>query len=49
MATPIFLPRKSDGWRSMAGYIVHGLAELDMTEQLTFSFFKKEKTLLIKV
>ena len=49
MATPIFLPRKSNGWRSMAGYIVHGVAELDMTEQLTFSFFKKEKSLLIKV
>ena len=27
--------------------IIHGVTESDMTEQLTFSLFKKEKTLLI--
>ena len=31
--TPEFLPGKSHGQRSLAGYIVHGAAELDMTEQ----------------
>ena len=29
--TPVFLPRKSYGWRSLA---VHGIAESDMTERL---------------
>ena len=31
--TPEFLPGNSHGQRSLAGYIVHGAAELDMTEQ----------------
>ena len=34
--TPVFLAGKSHGQRSLAGYI-HGVAELDMTEQLHFT------------
>ena len=29
--TPVFLPGKSQGQRSMVGYIVHGVAESDTT------------------
>ena len=36
--TPVFLPRKSHGWRSLAGYIPWGRKELDMTEGLHFHF-----------
>ena len=32
--TPVSLPRQSHGWRSLAGYSLWGLKELDMTEQL---------------
>ena len=32
-ATPVFLPGKSHGQRSLAGYSPWGLKELDMTEQ----------------
>ena len=32
--TPIFLPEKSHGQRSLVGYIVHGVAESDTTERL---------------
>ena len=32
---PVFLPGKSHGWRSLAGYSPWGHKELDMTEQLT--------------
>ena len=31
-STPVFLPRKSHGWRSLAGYSPWGHKELDMTE-----------------
>ena len=31
--TPVFLPGKSHGQRSLAGYSLWGLKELDMTEQ----------------
>ena len=31
--TPVFLPGKSHGWRSLAGYSPWGLKELDMTER----------------
>ena len=31
-STPVFLPGKSHGQRSLVGYIVHRVAELDMTE-----------------
>ena len=33
---PVFLPGKSHGWRSLAGYIPWGCKELDTTEQLHF-------------
>ena len=33
--TPVFLPGKSHGWSSLAGYSPWGCKELDMTEQLT--------------
>ena len=32
--TPVFLPGKSHGWRSLAGYSPWGHTESDMTEQL---------------
>ena len=37
--TPVFLPGKFHGQRSLAGYIVHGITELNMVERLTLSFF----------
>ena len=30
--TPVFLPRESHGQRSLAGYTVYGVTELDTTE-----------------
>ena len=36
--TPVLLPGKSHGWRSLVGYSPWGLEELDMTEQLHFHF-----------
>ena len=35
LPTPTFLPRKSDGERSLAGYCPGGGKELDMTKRLT--------------
>ena len=32
--TPVFLPGKSHGWRSLAGYSPWGCKESDITEQL---------------
>ena len=37
--TPVLLPGKSHGRRSLVGYIPWGCKELDITEQLHFSFF----------
>ena len=37
-STPVLLPGKSHGWRSLAGYCPWGLKELDTTEQLHFHF-----------
>ena len=34
--TPVLLPRKSHGWRSLVGCSPWGLEESDMTEQLHF-------------
>ena len=34
--TPVLLPGKSHGWRSLAGYSPWGRKELDMIEQLHF-------------
>ena len=44
--TPVFLPGKSNGWRSLAGYCPWGRKELDMTERLHFtSFLRPQKDL----
>ena len=37
--TPVLLPRKFHGWRSLVGYSPWGCKELDMTEQLHFLSF----------
>ena len=37
-ATPVFLPGKSHGWRSLVGYSPWGRKESDTTEWLTLSF-----------
>ena len=37
--TPVFLPGKSHGHRSLEGYSPWGRKELDMVEQLTLSLF----------
>ena len=36
--TPVFLPGKSHGWRSLVGYSPWGRKEWDKTEQLHFHF-----------
>ena len=36
--TPVLLPGKSHGWRSLVGCSPWGREELDTTEQLTFAF-----------
>ena len=36
--TPVLLPGKSHGWRSLVGYSPWGLEELDTTERLHFHF-----------
>ena len=36
--TPVFLPGKSHGQRSLVGYSLRGHKELDMTERLNFHF-----------
>ena len=41
-STPVFLSGESDGQRSLAGYIVHGVRELDMTKQLNMHAQKKD-------
>ena len=38
LPTPVFLPGKSHGQRTLAGYILWGCKELVMTEQLILSF-----------
>ena len=37
--TPVFLPGKFHGWRSLAGYSPWGCKESDMTEQLMLFMF----------
>ena len=39
--TPVFLPGKSHGWRSLTGYSPWGRQESDTTEQLHFLSFSK--------
>ena len=41
--TPVLLPGKSHGWRSLVGCSPWGLEELDMTERLPFHFHALEK------
>ena len=36
--TPVLLPEKSHGWKSLVGCTLWGLEELDMTEWLHFHF-----------
>jgi len=38
-STPVLLPGKSHGQRSLEGYSLQGRKELDMTERLSMSFF----------
>ena len=38
LPTPVFLPGKSHGQRSLAGYSPWGLKESDMTERLTLTY-----------
>ena len=37
--TPVLLPGKSHGWRSLVGYSLWGREESDTTERLHFHFF----------
>ena len=48
LPTPVFLPGKSHGQRSLAGYGLWGCKELDTTEQLTLSFFLIQRYILIE-
>ena len=38
LSIPVFLPREFHGQRSLEGYIVHGIAESNMTERLTHTY-----------
>ena len=40
LPTPVFLPRESQGQRSLAGYSPWGRKESDMNERLTVSLFQ---------
>ena len=42
--TPVLLPGKSHGWRSLVGYSPWGCEESDTTEQLHFHFTKREES-----
>ena len=52
LLTPVFLPKESQGQRSLAGYSPRGCKELDMTKQLStyvkirFRHKEKERFLL---
>ena len=39
--TPVFLPGKSHGWRSLVGYSPWGSKESDTTKQLHFHFMRQ--------
>ena len=49
-ATPVFLPEKSHGERTLVGYCPKGCKESDMTEQLSTAFKGKycEQTYITK-
>ena len=42
--TPVLLPGKYHGWRSLVGYSPWGLKESDRTERLHFLFFSNPGT-----
>ena len=44
--TPVLLPGKSHGWRTVVGYSPWGLKELDRTEQLHFHFSQHLKGII---
>ena len=44
--TPVFLPGKSHGQRSLAGYSLWGHKELDTTEQLHFTSLQTQETVI---
>ena len=48
---PVFLPGKSEGWRSLVGYSPWSRKESDTTEQLHFHFhsIKKIKTIIYRM
>ena len=45
--TPVLLPGKSHGWKSLVGFSPWGLEKSDMTEQLHFHFHALEKEMAI--
>ena len=46
--TPVFLPGKSHGWTSLAGYTLWGCKESDMTERLTHTQTDKAQCWLLR-
>ena len=46
--TPVFMPGKSQGQRSLEGYSLWGHKESDMTERLTPSLFIELKTFALQ-
>ena len=48
-ATPVLLPRKSQGWRSLAGCSPWDRCESDTTERLHFHFHALEKEMATRV
>ena len=49
LPTPVFLPEKSHGKRSLVGYSPWGCKESDLTEQLTLLLFKQSSTLTVLI
>ena len=48
LPTPVLLPGKFNGQRSLVGYSPWGLKESDMTDRLTLSLFHTVKDLRLK-
>ena len=47
--TPVLLPGKFYGWRSLVGYSPWGRKESDMTERLHFHLFLSDKGLISNI
>ena len=47
--TPVFLPEKSHGWRSLVDYSPRGCKELDTTEQLHFTYLSSVSVLRLQL